>query len=121
MDKGNLGSIELVKKVSQIKDPEKQREEFAKMIWMNIFQVVKAVEAKSGWDVVSIGTDYDGTITHVDPYDTSAKMPLLRNDLVSYLHKHKFHQEFWYGYTPEELVDKVFSGNAMKFYEKFFV
>ncbi len=121
MDKGNLGSIELVKRISKITDPVKQREEFTKMILMNIFQVVKAVEEKSGWDVVTIGTDYDGTITHVDPYDTSAKMPLLRSDLIEYLHKHKFHKELWYDYTPEELVEKIFSGNAMRFYQKFFV
>ncbi len=121
MDKGNLGSVELIKRVSAITDPAKQREEFARVILNNIFQVVKAVEAKSGWDIVSIGTDYDGTITHVDPYDTSAKMPLLREDLVAYLYRHNFHKELWYGYTPEQLIDKVFSGNAMRFYEKYFV
>ena len=30
------------------------------MIFANIFEVVRAVNSKKGWDIVSIGSDYDG-------------------------------------------------------------
>jgi len=121
MDKGNLGGIQYVRQVTDITDSKKQRKEFSKMFWDNAFQIVKAVEDKSGWDVVAIGTDFDGSITHMDPYESAAKFPLFQQDLIEYLEENRYQEELWYGYSPEELVEKIMSGNAMQFYKRFFV
>lgn len=121
MDRGMLGGLDVVKKIAAIEDAAKQRKEYTRLFWDNAFQIVKAVGGKQGWDTVAIGTDFDGTITHMDPYESSAKMPLLQSDLITYLEEHRYQEELWYGYTPRELVTKIMHGNAMQFYKRFFV
>lgn len=121
MDKGNLGGLTTIKEISAIADGEKQRHEFSKVFWDNAFQVVKAVGNEKGWDVLSLGTDYEGTITHMDPYESSAKLPLFEADLQSYLEETNYRSELWYGYTPKELVRKIMKDNAMQFYRNYFV
>ena len=116
-----LGGLDTIKKISEITDSVKQRKEFSRLFWDNAFQMVKAVGEKSGWDVVAIGTDFDGTITHMDPYESSAKFPLLQSDLIAYLEENRYQEELWYGYTPTELVRKMMHGNALHFYKKYFV
>lgn len=121
MDRGMLGGLDEVKRISEMTDKEKQRTEYARLFWDNAFQIVKAIGEKSGWDVVAIGTDFDGTITHMDPYESAARFPLLQQDLLDYLHHNRYQEELWFGYTPEDIVEKIMSGNAMQFYKKFFV
>ena len=120
-DKGNLGGIDLIKNISGLKDSKKQRREFAQLFLDNAFQLVKATGEKSGWNIIALGTDYDGTITHMDPYLSAAELPLLQKDLINYLEEHQYQKELWFGFTPRELVQKIMHENAMNFYRKFFV
>jgi microsomal dipeptidase-like Zn-dependent dipeptidase len=121
MDRGMLGGVEAVKRITEITDSKKQREEYSRMFWDNAFQLVKAIDNKSGWDVVAIGTDFDGSITHMDPYESAEKFPVLQQDLIEYLDQHRYQEDLWFDYTPIELVRKIMHGNAMQFYKKFFV
>lgn len=121
MDRGMLGGTELIKKAAGITDPVKQRREYTRIFWDNAFQLVKGIGTKEGWDVIAIGTDFDGTITHMDPYESSAKFPLLQQDLIEYLEETNYQEELWFGYTPTQLVQKMMNGNAMQFYKRFFV
>ena len=121
MDRGILGGKETVDKIAALENKEKQRKEYAKLFWDNAFQIVKAVEDRSGWDVVAFGSDFDGTITHMDPYETEAKLPLLQDDLIAYLEETLYQQYLWFDYTPRELVQKIMGKNAMQFYKRFFV
>lgn len=121
VDKGNLGGIDVVAEISKQTDLQKQRKLFAQLFWDNVFQLVKAVGKKSAWNMIAFGSDFDGSITHMDPYPTAAELPLLQQDLIAYLEKKEYHNELWYGYTPTELVDKIMNGNAMDFYRKFFL
>ncbi len=121
MDKGNLGGIDLIKEIGEIKDNVKKRKAFAHLFLDNALQLVKAVGEKSGWNMIALGTDFDGTITHMDPYATAATLPMLQEDLIAYLEEKEYHKDLWFGYTPTEIVEKMFSKNAMDFYKKFFV
>lgn len=121
VDKGNLGGIDVVTEITNESDIPKQRKLFAQLYWDNVFQLVKAVGKKTGWDMIAFGSDFDGSITHMDPYPTAAELPLLQQDLITYLEKKEYHKELWYDYTPTELVHKMMYGNAMNFYKKFFV
>lgn len=116
-----LGGVKTVKQISSIAEQKKQRMEYCKLFWENAFQIVKAVNDKSGWNVPAFGSDFDGTITHMDTYESSAKMPLFQQDLKDYLHDTQFKNELWYGYSPEQLVQKIMHENATQFYKKFFV
>ena len=121
MDRGILGGKKTIDKIAALEDQEKQRQEYSKLFWDNAFQIVKAVDDASGWDVVAFGSDFDGTITHMDPYESSAKLPLLQEDLINYLEETKYREELWYGFTPRQLVQKIMYENAMQFYKRFFV
>ncbi len=121
VDKGNLGGIDLIKEISEIKDNEKQRRAFVHLFLDNAFQLVKAVGEKSGWNMIAFGSDFDGTITHMDPYPTVAALPIFQKDLINYLEEKKYQKDLWFGYTPNEIIDKIFFKNAMDFYKKFFV
>jgi len=120
VDKGNLGGVDLVAEIS--KQPTiQQRKLFAQLFWDNIFQLVKAVGKKSGWDMIAFGSDFDGSITHMDPYPTAAELPVFQQDLITYLEEGAYRKELWYDYTPKELVDKIMHGNVLQFYKKFFL
>ncbi len=121
MDRGMLGGLDLIKKITEIENSEKQRKEYTRLFWDNAFQLVKAIGDKSGWDVVAIGTDFDGTITHMEPYESAAKFPMFQQDLIDCLEQNKYQEDLWFGYTPHELVQKIMHGNAMQFYKRFFV
>lgn len=121
MDKGNLGGLKTVRDITAIEDIQQQKDEFCKLFWENAFQIVKAIGDASGWDTVALGTDYDGTITHIDPYESALKLPEFAADLTAYLEKTGYKEELWYHLTPAKLVRKIFSENAMRFYEEFFV
>jgi microsomal dipeptidase-like Zn-dependent dipeptidase len=121
MDRGNLGGVKTIKQISSIAEQKKQRMEYCKLFWENVFQIVKAVNEKSGWNVPAFGSDFDGTITHMDTYESSAKIPLFQQDLIDYLQTTQYKKELWYGYSPEELVQKIMHENALQFYKKFFV
>ena len=107
--------------IAALADMKKQRQEYSKLFWDNAFQIVKAVDDVTGWDVAAFGSDFDGTITHMDPYESSAKLPLLQEDLIDYLEQTKYKQELWYDFTPRQLVQKMMFDNAMQFYKRFFV
>jgi microsomal dipeptidase-like Zn-dependent dipeptidase len=121
LDKGNLGGLDTVKKISSITELKKQKDEFCKLFWDNAFHCVKVIEDKSGWDCISLGSDFDGSITHMDPYETASKLPQFKQDLITYLEETEHQKELWFKYTPEKLVHKIMQENAMKFYERFFV
>jgi microsomal dipeptidase-like Zn-dependent dipeptidase len=121
MDKGNLGGIDLIKEISAITDPIKKRKAFAQLFLDNVFQLVQAVGEKSGWNIVAFGSDFDGTITHIDPYPSAAALPLMQQDLLNYLEDKQYRKDLWFGYTPQEIIDKIFYKNAMDFYKKYFV
>jgi microsomal dipeptidase-like Zn-dependent dipeptidase len=121
MDKGNLGGIDLIKELSAITDSLKQRKAFAQLFLDNIFQLVQAVGEKSGWDIIAFGSDFDGTITHIDPYSSASELPKLQQDLKDYLENKNYKRHLWFDYTPQELIDKIFYKNTMDFYKKYFV
>lgn len=121
MDRGLLGGLDTISKIVAMKDNEKKREAYAHLFWDNVFEIIEAVGDKSGWDIVAIGSDFDGVITHMEPYESAAKFPLFQQDLIAFLEKKDYKKELWYGNSPVELVEKIMSGNALRFYERFFV
>lgn len=115
LDKGLLASPTVLDEIRDLKDPAEIRKAFVELIVNNIFQVVHAIGKRSAWDVLAVGTDYDGLITHVDIYPDATALPDLRTDLLEYLTRTKFRKELWFGYKVEELVQKIMQTNALSF------
>jgi len=120
LDKYKLGGGKFFGSITAM-NPESLRDAYAQVFMDNVLQIVQAVGDKSGWDLVSLGSDYDGAIPHVDFYDKASTIPDLYRDLVTFLDKTKYGKSLWYGYKPEEIVDKILRKNAMDFYQRFFV
>ena len=121
IDKGKLGGGAFLKKADKTTNDIKRKEMYMKLIWDNLFQVIRATNSKSAWDVFTLGTDYDGAINHVDFYDDATKLPNLFQDMYEYLDSTNYEKKLWHGYKPEELLDKLFRTNAMDFLERNFV
>lgn len=121
LDKYKLGGNKFFNAIKNITDREKLRDAYSRAFMDNVLQVVHAVGKPSAWDLIAIGSDYDGAIPHVDFYDKASTMPDLHADLVRFLEKTKYGKNLWYGYKPADLVDKIMRKNAMDFYERFFV
>jgi microsomal dipeptidase-like Zn-dependent dipeptidase len=121
IDETKLGGGKFYASLTKLGDDKAIKDAYLKLIWDNIMQVVDAVGAKSGWDIIAMGTDYDGAIQHVQGYDSADKMPLLYNDLLTYLEENKYQKQLWYGYEPVEIMNKIFLQNTMQFLERYFV
>lgn len=110
------------------------RLQFVKVLCANLFEIVKTVNSKLGWNLISIGSDYDGLINHLDFYPTTAEMPVLRKDVLKFLKKPQEISQPGFNYsvslpeikrllfdlTPEEIVEKIFSKNVMVFLQNNF-
>ncbi|HXH17643.1 MAG TPA: membrane dipeptidase, partial [Chitinophagales bacterium] len=107
MDKGNLGGIKKLQEISALEDVQKKTDAFSELIWNNIFQIVHAVGQPTAWDIIGIGSDYDGMISHVDVYHNAETFRDMEHNLTEYLDKTKLHREMWYHYQPHELVSKI--------------
>lgn len=121
IDKTKLGGGKFYASLGKLKSDKAIKDAYLKIIWDNIFHVVNAVGDKSGWDIISIGSDYDGAISHVEGYDDVTKMPDLYDDLRNYLEANNYEKKLWFGYEPTEILNKIFQQNAMDFCERYFV
>jgi len=121
MDRGNLGGLDTIKEIVNMTDDKRKRTAYAKLFWDNAFQAVKAVGDDTGWDVLAFGSDFDGTITHMEPYHSAATIPTFQHDLIEFLTTTNYKKELWYDFSPADLVRKIMHENAMRFYKKFFV
>lgn len=121
MDKGNLGGIRTIRETTAVENSEQQRREYCRIFWDNCLQAVKAIGHERAWEVLSLGSDYEGTITHMDPYEGSGKLPLFFSDLQTYLEDTGYHKELWFDHSPSALVNMIKYQNAMQFYKQYFV
>ncbi len=121
LDKYKLGGGKFHKDLKTITDSNEVKKAYLKLFWDQLFHAVKSIGEKTAWDIFAIGSDFDGSINHIESYDGSDKIPNLKQDLYKYLVTNKYNQNLWYGYKPEELIDKVFRKNAMDFLERNFV
>lgn len=120
MDKGLLASPETLRYIRKIQDRNQQKEAFIKLFLDNMFGIVKAIGKKAGWNSIAIGTDYDGIITHIDFYRSTGSMGYFKQDLLDFMLKYEYKYDLWFGYTPEEILKKVFQTNALEFLKTYF-
>ena len=80
--------------------------------------MVEAVQEPSIWDVICLGSDFEGQISFIEFYPESSSIQYLKKDLISYLEKEEYKKNCWMGYEPKQLVKKIFQTNAMAFLKR---
>jgi microsomal dipeptidase-like Zn-dependent dipeptidase len=103
---------------------------WAQQMLNNILGIVKAV-LYSGqvdttakvriWDMISIGTDFDGMINAVDAYITAEEFIDLRNVLEMIMPEQDNIGHLLQGLTVEQALDKLMFENAYRFARKHYV
>jgi microsomal dipeptidase-like Zn-dependent dipeptidase len=101
-----------------------RRRLYAKIIWANVFSCIKAVGKKSAWDIVAIGSDFDGMIVPFETYPRANEMVDLANDLLFFLRNPEpifdlFSKEdiekLMFDFSPEEIMQKFMYENGLDF------
>jgi microsomal dipeptidase-like Zn-dependent dipeptidase len=101
-----------------------RRKAYIHLLVANMLEVVDVIQAPEAWDIISIGSDFDGMISAMEPYDQAIKLPTLRDDLIDFfkdpedifdLFPRRKVERYMYGLSPEALVDKVMGGNLLRF------
>ena len=125
--------IEVIKNDDSLGEAD-LRMQYVKVLCANLFEIVKTVNSVKGWDLLSIGSDYDGLINHLDFYPTTADMPTLRQDMLDFLNDPTdiFQDGFNYslsvadinrlmfGLSAADIIDKIFASNVMTFLQNNF-
>lgn len=112
------------------------RKEYVKLIVGNIFQIVSVIRKKKAWDIIALGSDYDGIMNPFDSYPKGSDFRSLLNDIQAFLTNPEeliYYRasrrdslspgkvrQLMYGYTPQEIVDKIASKNTEVFLSKYF-
>jgi hypothetical protein len=118
-----------VRKKLESKYQQNIKKLYIKMLWANMFEAVRRTGLAETWDVLAIGSDYDGLINHLDPYPTSAEIGSLKQDMLNFLKSDDEIVEmdfsltrneinsllFEYENRKEELINKIFQENALRF------
>jgi len=117
------------KKDIRNRTPEVQKF-WAQQILNNILGIVKAV-VNSGqvdlaskvrvWDMISIGTDFDGMINAVDAYITAEEFVDLRTVLEMIMPEQDNIGHLLQGLTVEQVLDKIMYENAYRFAKNHYI
>lgn len=113
-------------------DIDKKRDVYLKLIMCNLFQIVKVLNKKEAWDLICIGSDFDGIIDPFETYMDARTLKDLPIHIMQYLSNPQFDLDwigitindikttYMFGYTPQEIAEKIASKNVMLFLERYF-
>lgn len=102
-----------------------RRDVLVKIVMANICQVIKTLQVREAWDLIAIGSGFDGSSSNVvSSYNTADTFDNLEADMVDFLKNPTDIFELFtaeevralmYDYKVEELVRKLFYKNASSF------
>jgi microsomal dipeptidase-like Zn-dependent dipeptidase len=114
--------------IKELRNENKQ--EYLKSLVANIFYTIHVLNKKSAWDILSIGSDFDGMIDALDNYVMASDFPLLSSDLKKFIDNCKGIPEIGinefefnklkFNYSSDEIIEKLFHSNAILFLKKYF-
>lgn len=93
----------------------------------NMCKIIHSAQRKEAWDVICIGSNFDGLNQVLDHYNKAADFNDLAADLEAFfenpqaiegLYTAEEIKEFMYGYSAEKLVQKIMRENALRVLRK---
>ncbi len=100
---------------------------WTEQIALNILGMVKAVvdsdtvgneDKVKAWDIISIGSDFDGMINPVDSFITADEFKDMRSSLKKYMPLMDDYSRCSQGLTIDEILDRIMYDNAIEFVTK---
>lgn len=134
-DTGGLFGLSFDKRMLGVssKRREEKEEQFNNItaLWNNLQAVLMVIynddhlsqeEKRKAWDMLAIGTDFDGYIDPISDYKTAIQLPQFKKDLLAKIkavaaseHPVACVADFDAVFTPELVVDKICYNNAIEF------
>ncbi len=109
---------------------EELAHEYVMLVVANMLHVVKTVGSRKGWDIITLGTDFDGLINAMDVFPTIKSMPDLFSRVENFLDNpdriegtpfdEDYIQFLKFNLTGKEIVQKMKYQNAERFMQKYF-
>lgn len=128
LDKYRLGGSKAHEMVDESRaGSQNRRKVYIKLLVLNMLEVVDALQSKEAWDIISIGSDFDGMISAMETYDQGFKFGSLYEDLLAFfdspediwdLYPRRKIQRYMYGLSASEITEKVMGGNLISFTER---
>ncbi len=108
----------------------KNRNEYLLSIISAFFHIVDVINEKKAWDMICIGSDFDGMIDALDDYVLASGFSKLKAQLMSFIGLttnlegisidagRLSHLKF--GYSNDVIINKIFHSNSMDFLKKYY-
>jgi microsomal dipeptidase-like Zn-dependent dipeptidase len=120
--------LDRTKKNAWFKMPRAQRTIWANPFVDQILYIAGHILDQTGqpekiWDNISLGTDFNGMITPLKPFNSAIKLPAFRRALIRVMIKRAAHEATLADKTEGEIidiVDRVLWKNNLRFLEKHF-
>ncbi len=123
--------------VEKVGDEVKQKALSCEIVWANVFTAAALLDDADIWDILCIGSDYDGIVSFLPGYPTMAEYKHLKNDMKAALEQRNFTAmknipvngiklndneitRLMGGLSPEEITERLFTQNALKFWAQHF-
>jgi microsomal dipeptidase-like Zn-dependent dipeptidase len=110
---------------------QQQKDEYLKLFLANAFHIVKTIGDKSAWDIIALGSDFDGAINPMNTYQDASRMSEFRTDMLHFFHRvnnnslvlthnnYLFNNEeirqLMFDWSPEQLTEKIMGMNTFQF------
>lgn len=137
LDEKRIAGKEIIKIIQQKEGitVDEVNMQYAKVVLANMLRIVQVLNKKEAWDIISIGSDFDGLINHLNCCQSSAEVPVLEKYMLKVLKgKTDISQEgfnyrltageiqtLMFGMQPQDILEKVFYSNAVNFLKNSFI
>ncbi|TVR89087.1 MAG: hypothetical protein EA411_03050 [Saprospirales bacterium] len=127
---GRLPGGRAKRQLKRARNQDEQRDAAVELIMSNVFQFVRAADRPEAWDCLALGTDMDGVIEPLFPYENYRKLVDFPIHIKQFFYR-PFDlkgiempasdvRKFMFGKDPEELTEKLCNGNVLQFLRRFF-
>jgi microsomal dipeptidase-like Zn-dependent dipeptidase len=109
---------------------DQRRDEYIRMFMSNILHAIRVCNDRSAWDLICLGTDYDGLVNPFKYYADYSEFGLLADHLQQFFERPIPNphinlsvsdiRELMFGYSPLELAEKIMYRNMEQFLERYY-
>ena len=95
------------------------------LVWNQISYIADLLDSNGlpAWDIICIGTDFDGVVSPIDGYWTSSEIQHLHTNLIEFADEYLRHKIFRLpsnNISSVKILNKIFSENALTFLSEYY-